>query len=474
MQRPSKYEMLHAMRYAHEQSKMHMMHSYRQMYPELFQHAQMDVRPATKNDYYIPPTLASQCIVVNKTYFTRDGCDKVSCFPFRSDGFPCAPSDQMHWTRVGSSHILSCQPSCQASKVTVDAEWRNQTCVQVNPYTKYMAMFPEVVLGVKTKNPLHLGLDWKDGKLYLNATYCKAYGLDFDGKECIAAWDQTILEMLLGTTVYRSIKLQGVQPPAIPPPPPMPNLSAGIFDIPVDEADFNFDHSEWVKAVVSEFAFDFGLDIAMDVVAKILKKRAPRLLMTAAKSIPIKAALAQMVMKQTVSLGVKSLITAGKIVGVVDGAFTLYSIITGVLDIYDPLRFGNLLTMKQVELISKRLDLMYFEREDDFSPELTPEFVWDFILVKEDLSDDIEYFGSKINEYLSALRVGNDELTEEPEPMFDFNYHRENKYWNWSLHIVVMLMLVILAILYVEWVHLWACVVLFAVIFLKDSSDEVF
>lgn len=469
MQRPSKYEMLHAMRYAEERTKLYMMEVSRQRYPQLFQYAHLESRPATQKDYYIPPSLTQESVVVVKTYFEKEGCEKVSCFPFRSDGLPCSQSDSMHWSRVGSSHILCCQPSCQVSEATVDVEWRDQKCVRVNPFKKYIAMFPEMIFDVKTKNPLHFGLEWQNGKLYLNETYCKAYGLEFDGKECVMKLYQTIWELLFGTTAYRGLKIQAISPPKIPPPPPLPKISVDLPEIPTNIPDVPFDYNKFAKEIISEAAFDFGVDIALDVAENILKKRAPKLLAKAANSIPIKAALAHMVLKQSVKLGVKSLITAGKILGMANNAFSLYSIISTVLDIFDPLQFGNVLTMKEVEKISKRLDLLYFEREDNFSPELTPEYMWENILVKEDESDQYEYFASQVNEYLNALRVG-DKPTAASELMFDFNFEKENKHWNWTMHTVVMLMLIILAILYVEWIHVWGCLVLLTVLFLKDSS----
>lgn len=474
MQRPSKYEMLHAMRYAYEHTKKYTMELYRQTHPLLFQYAHMEIRPATREDYYIPPSLVSECIVVTKTYFSKEGCVNVSCFPFRSDGLPCSESDSMRWMRVGSSYTLACQPSCRASKATVDVEWRNEKCVRVNPFKKYLAVFPEMLFGVKTKNPLHLGLEWKDGKIYLNETYCKAYGLDFDGYDCSESVGQTIAEYFLGTTVYRGIKIKGIKPPSIPPPPPLPDVSVDFPDLPVDLPDIPTDSNEYLKSIVSEFAFDFGVDIAMDVAKKILKKRAPRLLAKAADNIPVKAALAQMLLKNYVQLGVKSLKAAGKLIGRVDTVFTLYSIIAVVLDIFDPLNFGNVLAQKQVENLDKRLDMLYFERENNFSPELTPEFVWDYVLVREDQSDQTEYYAEKLNEYLNALRVG-DAPNDAPASLFDFDFdsETENKNWDWTIHIVVMLMLVILAILYVEWVHMWALLVLFAVIIMGNSSDTI-
>ncbi|GBN19717.1 hypothetical protein AVEN_261796-1 [Araneus ventricosus] len=456
------------MRYAHELTKIFLLKQYQKRHPQLFKHAYMDIRQATGKDYYIPSSIASQCIVVDKTYFDEGGCVLLSCFPFRSDGLPCTVTDQMHWSRLGSAYTLSCQPACGVSETTVDAEWRNKTCVQVNPYKKLLAMFPEKFFGVESKHPLHAGLDWKDGHIRLNSTYCKAYGLDFNGYECNELLGQTIIEYLLGTTVYRAIKTHKIQRPSIPPPPPLPKVSVESTDLPINVSDDNpTDLGQFMKELASEVAFDFGVDIAVETIEKILKKRAPKLLSKAANNIPVKTALAHVVLKQYVSMGAKSLVVAGKVLGSVNNVFSLYGIVSVILDIFDPLHFDNVLTGQMVEKINKQLDLVYFQRENNFNPEVTPEFVWEHVLLLDDESDRIEYFASKIREYLEAFHEG--ETPEDaPPPGFNYEFKQEGKHWEWTVHVVILLMLVILATLFVEWIHVWALAVCLAMVFLKE------
>lgn len=461
----SKHELEHAVRFAIEQTRLYMIIKYRQLYPDLFQHATFKIRPATNQDYYIPQALALTCHVMEDNYFTEPGCKKVGCFPFKENGVPCIPTDPVQWSQLGNGHTLSCQPICQASDTTVDTEWWNDKCVMVNPLKKIVVMFPERVFGRTTTHQYHNGLTWDEGRVKLNADYCKAYGLDFDGNECVSSTEQTIFEILLGTTVYRSIKTAGMQPAVAPAPPPLPtDLNAIQSPVTVDELTDTTGSSELAKQIAMEISADVGLDIGMRTVEKILKKRVPKLIGKAASSIAVKTALTQAVLKNSAALVAKSFIHMGRAVGAASTILTPYSIVSLVVDLIDPHMYNYMLTGSMVDQLNARLDLQYFQKESQFNQPVTPEYIWDYVLVQPDESDRYSYMADRIEEYLQALRPA-DITQAPPTAKKEYHYKKEIQRWNWTLHAVVACMLLALAIMWVEWIHVWCGIVLVALMY---------
>ncbi|GFV01209.1 baculo_p74_N domain-containing protein [Trichonephila clavipes] len=469
MSRPTKYELQHALRYATEHTTQYLLDVYQKRYPHYFQHVEIEIRPATVKDYYIPPSLATECIVVDKIYFTELGCKRLSCFPFKSDGVPCTRKDDIQWTPLANKWVLSCQPSCREMTTPIDAEWWGTRCVMVNPLKKVLASFPEQIFGMQSKHPLHAGLDWRNGHIYLNKSYCQAYGLEFDGKECYSLVDQIIGEFFLGKTVYRALKTSTLQPPNNPHIPPVPSHPAVPLEVSLNDTISLPDTSQVAREVTAELFADFGVDIAVHVVEKILRKKAPKLLLKAAGNLPIQSALTQAVLNQTLSLSVKSLTTAGKIMAGASNILAVYSVISVILDIVDPFHYENVLTADTLETINKRLDLVYFQRKNNFNPEVTPEMLWDNLL--EDESDRYEFMANKIQEYLNALQA-NDKINYEITlpALKHFNMSKQNQQYQWTLHLVIVIMMIILGMLFVQYVQVWAVIILLGVILLGEKT----
>lgn len=458
MNLPNKYELQHAVRYATEQTRQYMM----QRYP----HAHMKVRPATQKDYYIPSSLSSKCIVVEKISFTKTGCLSVGCFPFKYNGSPCKEGDTVQWIPVGSNHAtLSCQPRCWLTSSQIDTEWVHGKCMAVNPLKKLLANFPEKAFGQTSKHPLHAGLTWKNGHVYLNSTYCFAYGLEFDSKNCYSPTGQTILEFLLGKTVYRAIKTANVQPPKTTLPTLIPaEVQKGFQEIPhiTDLTQTSSASAEIAKEIATELAFDVGLDISAHVVETILRKKAPKLILKATSNIPVKSALVQAVLHETVSMSVRSLMTLGKVLSGVNAAFAVYSIVSVIVDVIDPLNYDSVLTAKMLEDINMRLDFMYFGRENESMREVTPETIWE--LNEGDESERYEFMAEKVEEYLLALRQTDNINYIPKKSLFNFQIDDKIEHWNWIVHLIIMIMLSIFAFVWVEYIHIWG-VFLWCVLF---------
>lgn len=438
-----------------------------QAFPHVYQHAEIVTRPATRQDYYVPDQLKHQCIVVERTVFKEKGCINLSCFPYKSDGTPCEKKDPVKWIAIGNHYsTLSCQPSCWKSKTTVDSQWIEDKCMAVNPLKKLLAIFPEKAFGLTSKHELHSGLDWKRGNMYLNKHYCAAYGLEFDGNDCYSPTGQTILEYLLGKTVYRAIKTSTIKP-VRQKLPPVPKDLEEEDDLP-DVTDITKkipEASQVAEDIASEMAFDFGIDLTTHVVEKILRKKAPKLILKAAANIPVKSALVQAVVGHSVALGLKSVALLGKALSGFSNIFAIYSIFSVIMDVIDPYNYDSVLTADMLEKINKRLDFIYFRKENVCMREITPEIAWDTIFESEDESDRYEFMAEKISEYLKAIQT--EQVDYAPKESYfskQLTLIKQQKRWSTHLHVVTMGMLGLFALVFIEWIHVWAVVTFFAMV----------
>ncbi|GFT05750.1 baculo_p74_N domain-containing protein [Trichonephila clavipes] len=275
--------------------------------------------------------------------------------------------------------------------------------------------------------------------------------------------------IFLGKTVYRALKTSTLQPPNNPHIPPVPSHPAVPLEVSLNDTISLPDTSQVAREVTAELFADFGVDIAVHVVEKILRKKAPKLLLKAAGNLPIQSALTQAVLNQTLSLSVKSLTTAGKIMAGASNILAVYSVISVILDIVDPFHYENVLTADTLETINKRLDLVYFQRKNNFNPEVTPEMLWDNLL--EDESDRYEFMANKIQEYLNALQAKDKINYEITLPALKhFNMSKQNQQYQWTLHLVIVIMMIILGMLFVQYVQVWAVIILLGVILLGEKT----
>lgn len=458
----SKAELQHASRYAAEHTRHYMFNVYQRLYPDLFQHASIKMRPATKDDYYIPDALSNVCYVVEKTSFDQEGCSKAGCFPFKHLGEPCTSKDSVQWTQVGNTFSLSCQPMCSSSNTTVDTEWVKDECVMVNPYKKLVVMFPEKIFQRTTPHAYHSGLSWEEGQVKLNAPYCRAYGLDFDGRECIRTIGQQVLEFFYGTTVFRSMKTATLRPVRPTRPPPAPTNMKAI-QAPVSQEDIvdESQSEQLAKEIVTEMSADIGLDVGLHVVEKILKKKLPQLISKAALRVSVREAIKHAVIRNATAITSKAFVTMGRMVSGFTSLFSIYSVASLIVDMIDPHMYNHLLTGDMIDKINRKLDLHYFQREDNFNQVVTPEYIWEYVLPQADQSEQYLYFADRVEEYLRALRPA--EKVSTP-PKSQYTVQKEIVRWNWTFHLVLVGMLLMITIMWVEWIHIWACVLFFTML----------
>ncbi|GBN47546.1 hypothetical protein AVEN_122688-1 [Araneus ventricosus] len=299
----SSYELEHATRYAQELTKVYLFEKYSASHPYLFQHATIETRPATNQDYYVPQPIADNCIVVSKSAFDEIGCQKASCFSFKENLEPCEEDDDPRWIPIGKNFTLGCQPICRLQKGIL-TRFQNEKCVLENTLKYLFALFPEKVSGMKSKHNFHTGLDIVDGHLKMNELYCKAFGTQFDGNDCVTDFGQKIGEIFLGSAVYREIFITKKTNPSDVVPPPLPDY---ILNFPKTRISRSIDESVELKISLSiakeialELSVDLGVDFSIDFIANVLKTKVPALI-SKVSQIHVKHAMVQAVLDSSVN-----------------------------------------------------------------------------------------------------------------------------------------------------------------------------
>lgn len=479
---PTRHELEHALRYATEVTKLYMMDKCARNYAEAFAFATLVKRPATSRDYYVPPSLASECIVVTQTAFRQGGCERIACFPFKESLEKCEKGDAGQWVPFGKGYTLACQPMCR-EKAFIDAEWRKDACYMVNPIKKLIAMFPENIFGQKSKHPMHYGLDWVDGHLKLNSTYCGAYGLQFDGSDCSATLQQSIFELVVGKTIYRATFIPNVPPFSRPSPPPVPNyatvkgmpkkrkkrsLSSQTTTEINDEDDATEDTPEVNKLateIARELSADLGIDIGMWLVKRILKEKVPKLVVSATTNIVIRSAAAQAVFHTYAQMTVQAAKIMGSAASAVGVVLSVYGIVSMIVDFVDPYHLNKILSYYAVRDMNRILDLKYFQKENGNHQIVTPEYMWDYVLgAGEDESDRYEYMAEKMQEYITALHGDAPDRPLPPIADAKFKSKQTAKQWSGAIQIAVVWMLITLTGFCWQWIQVWAFVAFFLIL----------
>lgn len=465
-------EVAHAIRYATEASKVFLMEEYKKQFPHYFQNAILETRPATNKDYFIPPSIANKCVVVVETRFDETGCKRFGCFPFKENLERCEENDPTQWIRIGKKFELSCQKSCQEH--SIDTEWVNGQCILSNPLKKFLALMPENLFQRASRHIFHGGLDIVDGNLKLNNTYCEAYGLDFVDDDCVASGGQKFGEWLLGTTAIRAAKVGNLAPYNPQPFPPLPNFIN--YKISKSNRNKRFIAVEEPPAspiyhqIAVELSKDLGREVSEWAVENFLKKKAPKLLSKALNSASVRVVLKNSVvvtMKQMGSLYLKAL---GNTVGIATTVYALYEMVIGVLDAMDPYDYLKVLDKKMLDQVNRELDYTYYQ-DGSIRPELTPEYVWENQMLGDDDDKHLAFMSEKVEEYLTALQAipPNEyhRLQQVEQQQIKFVWLENEANWNDLFFKCIIFIMICLTLLFLDWIHVWACCLFFVMLFYK-------
>lgn len=397
--------------YADHCTRVYMYEKYLQSHPHIFRYSKLHKEPATTKDYYIPPKIKDKCII-SKATFDEIGCLKIACFPKKRNLEPCDSFDNTLVLTLGQQHTFACQPACQFISTYLDTDFRNEKCMISNQLKKSFAMFPDKVDGTKTIQPLHVGFDIKNGNLRINSTYCKYYGLDYkySTEECFSQPHNTVLETIVGTSFYRSIKRSKVKNKTYP----LPDVPDSIKNIdswleghrPRSKRSLGHDIAQ---DLLREISIDLSIDLTLQQLSTLFKTRIPRTLQAIATNLSkskmaskiTKIALADIVLKSQFNIATVASRTMGAGLSIASGLFTIYGIIALVVDLFDPFNFMKVLDKTTLQKINKSLDFHFYGNYTTQNIEVLPDHVW--FLLEEDQSDYFIYKYERMMEYMEAL-----------------------------------------------------------------------
>lgn len=199
--------------------------------PNLIEELQYDIRDATNDDYYIPPTLKDKCKVIN-IKITKKLCDMLSCNPARNQSM-CTPNTPAEIYRLGDTDKwdVHCQPACfnTVRKSTYDTSgtrtpdtqmmnYHNGECrivpVSIITYLE-KPRFRSDILYEMRKNDMPTGFtripsEEKYGsgfKYENNETYCKYFDRTLnEDKSCTYKWYEIGLDAVIGMSLINSTR----------------------------------------------------------------------------------------------------------------------------------------------------------------------------------------------------------------------------------------------------------------------------
>lgn len=461
---------VHAHRYATEATKLFLMQQYKKDFPEFFENATIQTRPATHADYFVPPALAHKAIVVVSSSLDKVGCLRLSCFPFKEKWEPCTDRDPPQWVQVGQTLELACSPIC--NDYDVNTEWVKGRCYLANPYKKMVASMPEKLFERRAyRHVYHGGLDVVEGTLKFNREYCDAYGLEYVNDECQTTAGQSFVEFFLGKTAVRAIKTAHLKRKKLKAPPLPAYLKfpkkakkrtkrSAIY---TDEDDYNEMHREVHNEIALELTKELGENVTEFAVQQFLKKKAPQLLSKitnrATASLVIKQSMAAMIKE----VGTSTLKVMAKGVSVVAMVYAVYEVVGAIVDMVDPLDFQKFLTKKDLEKVNDTVDYRYYQTLP-IRPELTPELIWKYNFLKrnEAETEKLVYMAERTEEYVNAVKAIPPRKKQfKKAKLTQYEWQEDTKSWNRELFISLSVVAIFFVLLFIEWIDLWTTLLLF-------------
>lgn len=224
-------DIIHAQRFGESNILIRQLHIAHQKAPWIISHLDVNVRDATPNDYFIPPSLKHAAKVV-EVKMTKNLCELLSCNNIREYS-PCDAEAPATWYRVGDDGFdLQCQPACFNLSPTMPTynatgervpdimmlNWHENECRLVDSatvawlekpfyrsktlYEKRLNDMPTGFSRTTSTNPYGSGLAYRP-----NETYCKYYDrtLKEDLSCDMTLWEK-VLDSIIGMALINAVK----------------------------------------------------------------------------------------------------------------------------------------------------------------------------------------------------------------------------------------------------------------------------
>nr|ADO85477.1 p74 [Pieris rapae granulovirus] len=221
-------DILNAVQYLSNRDSLAYILKWRNKFPHIL--IDYNIRWATDNDFYVPPSLKFKSAVIVQIAFSKEGCESMSCFPYTETGvIDYLKSPLGGYTQTSNTPVQYNQPACfnlDPAAATRDgkiqsAELRytkNKQCVMVDSFTKawmnapYIRTSKHVVRGVDDVPGFDVYND--DDPVFperirgrFNQAYCRRFGRNERSNGCSLPWYETIISFVLGESILSTFKL---------------------------------------------------------------------------------------------------------------------------------------------------------------------------------------------------------------------------------------------------------------------------
>lgn len=463
------YDYINAVEFGHHCALEHQYNYFLNKYPHIFKYVEIQSRLATHQDYYVPPSIAGECKIYSIA-FNEIGCRKISCFPKTSNLTDCTEKDPTTYMSIGNDFYLSCQPACHELSPFIDTEFKDGKCWQMNTEKKIFALFPERIHNIEIYQPMHKGLNLKNGDLVINQEYCTAFGLSFENDECIAPVGQEIAEIFLGSTIYKSLKKASIQSTMNPVPPSVPhdvqNVSNWLEGSQSMKHNTTYQSksampyipsqafSDVLKEFMKDLAIDIGTDVSIDYSLKVMKKRIPQsVLKMSTKVLNRKIVQSAMVKAITQSQALTFAKVARGLFSTlskINVAMSIFGVVSSVVDLFDPFNYNYVLDKETISRVNEHLDFVFY-RSNNRKVEITPEKVWN--LLEEDMSLYVEKLEEKIDYYLEAVKLEDyNSRSKIQKDIFKKKKSKIKYQWDKVFHAFFVMILIIASIFFIQYI----------------------
>lgn len=463
------YDYINAVEFAHNCALEHQYNYFLNKYPHIFKYVDVQSKLATHKDYYIPAAIKNECKIYSVA-FNEIGCRKIGCFPKTASLTDCTEKDPTTYISIGENFYLSCQPACHELSPFIDTEFKDGKCWQMNTEKKIFALFPEQIHNVEVYQPMHKGLNLQNGDLVINKDYCTAFGLSFENDQCTAPIGQEIAEFFLGSSIYKTLKKATIQssfnlvPPSVPNDvkninswlegsPSMKNnstyqLTSSMPYIPAEA------FSNILKDFMKDLTIDVSVDFSIDYSLKVMKKRIPKSVIKMS-NMAINRKVVQSAMMKAITQS-HALSFAGAARGLfsalskINIAMSLFSIVSNVIDLFDPFNYNYVLDKETISKVNEHLDYTFY-RSNNKNVEITPEKVWN--ILEDDMSVYVDKLEEKIDYYLEAVKLEDynsrykiqKEISKKKKTKIEYNWHK-------VFHVFFVMILIIASILFIHYI----------------------
>lgn len=232
MATPTQLDIINAVQYLTNRETLTYIHRWRNKFPHIL--LDYTIRWANNNDFYVPPALRNKSAIIVQLFFSHEGCDSMSCFPYTETGV----IDYLHsplggYTQTSNTAVQYNQPACfnldpslasrDGNIQSVELRYTKQNqCILVDSFTKawlnapYIRTSKHVVRGVDDVPGFDVEYDDDPNfperiKGNFNEAYCRRFGREFDSTNnnnaCRQPWYEIFISFILGESVLTTFKL---------------------------------------------------------------------------------------------------------------------------------------------------------------------------------------------------------------------------------------------------------------------------